>query len=758
MPLRHKYQGPLQGLLLSLTGLWSFGCSPSAELLVNEQNAESHGETASASKPLMPDELRAAYIATKQAEGGEHYRAGHHADGAATFVHAAQRFHARLDGVELRLAPMAEQSWNLSLRTVGLGCANHPVPTLDAGVVTALSNRVDIQRENVHEWYVNGPLGLEQGFMLQQAPGCSGTKVVAIDVAGSLTPKLEDHDGDGKTKALAFVDATGAAVARYTDLYVKDTTGKHLPAWMDVADGRITLHIDDAGAAYPLEIDPLVTIQEIKLIAADGATGDELGTAASLSGDTALVGAWRDTIGTNTDQGSAYVFVRNGSAWTQQAKLTASDGALGDQFGTSVSVSGDTAIVGAYNDDDKGMNSGSAYIFVKPVTGWATTSAFHAKLTASDGAAGNQFGSTVSLSGDTALVGAYNDDDKGPSSGSAYIFVKPVSGWATTSTYNAKLTASDGAAGDLFGTSISLSGDMALIGACNDDDKGMDSGSAYIFVKPMTGWATTSTFAAKLTAGDGAMGDQFGTSVSLSGDTALVGAWQHDVGANSNQGAAYVFVRNGMLWTEQQQLTAIGGTGSDYLGSAVALSGDIAVVASSDGNQGQGFVKCVLSHGYDVDPATKAYCQRRCDGRLFWRFGRVRCEYRPRGSGPLRLWRKCSTRFGICVHSRVGRRRLCKLGRVCDGFLRRWRLLRQRLRRRHRRRLPGMQHGGWRTGEWDLCSGRGKHRMPRSRSWRLRRRRNVRWQIEYVSRGRSGRSSHRMPRSHSWRLRRRRNV
>ena len=116
--------------------------------------------------------------------------------------------------------------------------------------------------------------------------------------------------------------------------------------------------------------------------------------------------------------GSAYIFKRDGTSWSQQQKLTASDGAAGDDFGRSVSISGDYAIIGAYGDDDKGTNSGSAYIFKWNGTGWVQQQ----KLTASDGAANDWFGHSVSISGDYAIIGADDDDDKGSSSGSAYIF------------------------------------------------------------------------------------------------------------------------------------------------------------------------------------------------------------------------------------------------------------------------------------------------------------------------------------------------
>ena len=210
--------------------------------------------------------------------------------------------------------------------------------------------------------------------------------------------------------------------------------------------------------------------ESAKLLASDGAAGDVFGFEVAVSGDTAVVGAFRDD-DKGTESGSAYVFVRSGTTWTQQAKLLASDGAAGDEFGFSVAVSGDTAVVGAFRDDDKGTESGSAYVFVRSGTTWTQ----QAKLLASDGRLFDIFGISIAVSGDTVVVGASFDDDNGSASGSAYVFARSGTTW----TQQAKLLASDGAFFDTFGTSVAVSGDTAVVGAFRDDDKGTDSGSAW---------------------------------------------------------------------------------------------------------------------------------------------------------------------------------------------------------------------------------------------------------------------------------------
>ncbi len=271
--------------------------------------------------------------------------------------------------------------------------------------------------------------------------------------------------------------------------------------------------------------------------------------------------------GKSSYSGSAYIFTQSGGVWTEQQKLTASDGAAYDYFGWYVSISGDLAIVGAQGDDDNGSNSGSAYIFTQSGGVWSQTQ----KLIASDGAAGDNFGCSVSISGDVAIVGAYNDDDNGSSSGSAYIFTQSGGVWSQTQ----KLIASDGAADDFFGHSVSISGDVAILSAYRDSDNGSGSGSAYIFTQSGGVW----TEQQKLTASDGALGDNFGYSVSISGDVAIVGAiYDNDNGSGS--GSAYIFTQSGGVWTEQQKLTASDGAVNDWFGYSVSVSGDAAIVGA----------------------------------------------------------------------------------------------------------------------------------------------------------------------------------
>jgi len=229
----------------------------------------------------------------------------------------------------------------------------------------------------------------------------------------------------------------------------------------------------DAGSAFVFRFDGSSWNQEAKLIANDGEADDLFATSISISVDVAIVGVPYDSNENGTNAGSAYIFRFDGSNWNQEAKLLASDGQANDYFGISVSVDEGAAVVGSRLDDDNGTDSGSAYVFRFNGTNWNQ----EAKLLADDGAANDLFGTSISISIDVAIVGAVYDDDKGTNSGSAYIFRFDGTNW----NQQAKLLAADGAADDTFGGGVSLDGDMAIVGVRFDDDKGENSGSAYIF-------------------------------------------------------------------------------------------------------------------------------------------------------------------------------------------------------------------------------------------------------------------------------------
>ena len=303
--------------------------------------------------------------------------------------------------------------------------------------------------------------------------------------------------------------------------------------------------------------------QLFKLLPNDGAAGDYFASSVGISGETAIVGAYSND--DNGDfSGSAYLF--DTATGEQIAKLLPDDGAEGDFFGISVAVSGATAIVGAYTNDDNGTNSGAAYLFD------ATTGAQIAKLLPNDGATDDFFGISVAISGTTAIVGADGVDDNGSVSGAAYLFD------TTTGQQIAKLLPDDGAAYDHFGISVAISGATAIVGANQDDDNGDFSGSAYLFD------TATGRQIFKLLPDDGAAFDWFGVSVAISGATCIVGARNHDDNG-TNSGAAYLF--EATSGRPIAKLLANDGAAFDWFGQSVAVSGATAIVgALFDGDNG----------------------------------------------------------------------------------------------------------------------------------------------------------------------------
>ncbi|TDB59130.1 FG-GAP repeat protein [Arundinibacter roseus] len=332
-----------------------------------------------------------------------------------------------------------------------------------------------------------------------------------------------------------------------------------------------TFFFFDGANWVPLASTTSSNLAPIDRLASDGIIRDYFGQSVSISENYALVGAFADDVVSNQDQGSAYVFARSGSSWTQQAKLFATDGAVSDQFGTSVSNSGDFVLVGSPLANVGGNpDRGAAYVFMRSGNSWNQL----AKLTASDGAAYDRFGQSVAISGSYALVGSPADGiGTNLSQGSAYVFALAGLGWIQVT----KLTASDGSANDFFGRNVAISGDYALVGSSADDiGANADQGSAYVFARSGGSWIQQ----AKLTAADGGPNDAFGRSVSLSGNYALIGAPGDIVGTNLGQGSAYVFVRSGSSWTQQAKLIAEDGAPNDQFGSSVAIFGDYALVGS----------------------------------------------------------------------------------------------------------------------------------------------------------------------------------
>ena len=323
------------------------------------------------------------------------------------------------------------------------------------------------------------------------------------------------------------------------------------------------------GAAYIAVFDKGNWREQVKLVAADLAAENWFGFSVSISEGTAIIGAPLHSLGDVKWTGAAYIFERQGKKeWKEKAKLVAEDAVEKAEFGHSVAISGDTAIVGAYLDPHDGKNkAGSAYIFVSERGEWEQ----QAKLTPDDADDGKNFGKSVAIHKHTAIVGAHLDNHSGSKAGSAYIFVRDGNNW----TQQAKLTASDAAARDEFGISVGISGSTAIVGSPFDDDAGGKSGSAYIFGNNGGVW----TERAKLTAADAAAGDEFGKAVAIDANRAIIGARLHD-GRKPDSGAVYAFSRVAGAWVEQSKTIHKKDAEADEFGNAVAISEDFAIIGA----------------------------------------------------------------------------------------------------------------------------------------------------------------------------------
>ena len=442
-----------------------------------------------------------------------------------------------------------------------------------------------------------------------------------------------------------------------------DADGRELEAGFEVTDGGLCLSIDERGARYPLTIDPLA--QQAYLKASNTDAEDHFGHSVSVSGDTVVVGApHEDSNATGVDgdpsnndsdaAGAAYVFVRNGDTWIQQAYLKASNtepsgGSPGDEFGCAVALSGETVVVGAFGEDSAawGVNndqsnnglqdSGAAYVFVRDGTTWSQ----QAYVKAPEGA--YRLGETVaisgdrlvvgglanrfhvyvrngtqwsveasitefgagqcSLSGDTLVIGCPFEGNGGAGSGAADVYVRNGSSWPQTVSLKAPTPQPQ----DHFGEAIAVSGDTIVVGAPDEDSKAAGvngdesddslsgAGAAYVFVRSGTTWSQQ----AYLKASNPGTNDAFGSSVAITGDTIVIGALGEDssgIGVDGivdnaapSSGAAYVFGRKGTTWVQQAYLKASNTTAQDRFGSCVGASdGTIVVGARAEGSSALG--------------------------------------------------------------------------------------------------------------------------------------------------------------------------
>ncbi len=545
-------------------------------------------------------------------------------DGGYLLHNPGQGWHTRIDDHGASTVPAAGGwTWGLQLRSYGFA-GNESLVVEPASLATDGARMARNWDATLQEWYLNDARGLEHGFTVLQRPPCGeaqrGPLTLTLAVDGTLAP---DVDGDGR--GVHFLDGTGAVALTYSGLTAFDADGRELAARIERTGDLLHLCVEEDGARYPLTVDPIA--QQAYLKASNPGSFDEFGRVIAVSDDTVVVGAeleFSNATGVNGDQannslqnaGAAYVFVRTGGTWSQQAYLKASNTGALDQFGRAVAISGDTIVVGAWLEDssavgvngsqadNSALSSGAAYVFVRNGTTWSQ----QAYLKASNTGANDWFGISVAIAGDGIVVGAYKEASNATGvngnqlsnslsgSGAAYVFVRSGTTW----TQQAYLKASTSDVDDFFGQSVAISGDTIAVGGTGEDsnatgvngDENDDSlnrvGAAWVFARSGTTWTQQAYLKPSAVQSNF---EDFGQSVSVSGDTVVVGAPNEDSNATGvdgdddnngavNSGAAYVYVRNGATWSQQAYLKASNTGDGDAFGNAVAVSGNAIVVGA----------------------------------------------------------------------------------------------------------------------------------------------------------------------------------
>ena len=539
-------------------------------------------------------------------------------DGQWQATNPGQRWTTTFDGRGF-LATPKEASWTWGLRLESYGFGSNQQPVSGTPEIKVAGQRLSYHWQGgLEEWFVNDGRGLEHGFIVADRPaGALEGEPLAFTIGtmGSLKPSISSDQ-----LTVHFRDKAGAPVLNYSGLKVWDAECTILKSWFERGnDGQFRIAVEEAGARYPITIDPIA--QQAYLKASNTGASDSFGFAVSVSGDTVVVGASGEdssTTGVNStpdegaaDSGAAYVFIRSGTVWSQQAYLKASNTGGSDFFGRAVNVSGNTVVVGAWQEDSSstGVNSfpnegasnaGAAYVFVRSGTTWSQ----QAYLKAGNTGLADLFGYSVAVSGDTVVVGAPYEDsnttgvnstpnESAAQAGAAYVFTRSGTVWSQ----QAYLKASNSGSSDQFGNSVDVSGDAIAIGAPHEDsittgvnstpdNSASNAGAAYVFTRGGTTW----TQQAYLKASNTGANDEFGWSVALSSDTMVAGAryeGSNTTGVNSTPnesaaqaGAAYVFTRAGTVWSQQAYLKASNTGATDQFGTSVAVAEDTLVIGA----------------------------------------------------------------------------------------------------------------------------------------------------------------------------------
>ena len=533
-------------------------------------------------------------------------------------AHGQDRFSAHVAGTELELSAAGLRATHtggggeIRLRTSAWGREGtllplEPTPPLRATCQAQRAPRRDgscaglleLEHPGLTERWSTTTAGVEQAWELRERPAGQGLVELEVEIDGATQITLDD-DGLG----LRLMDDTGGAW-RYAGLRAWDAQGQPLPALLEAADTILRVVLDDAGARYPITVDPTLT-EDSKITASDGGYQDSLGFSVSSAGDVdgdgyddVIIGAYQDDAGAYR-AGSAYLFHGHsgGIDTSRETKLIASDGADSDAYGFAVAGAGDVngdgyddVIIGAYAADDRGSSSGSAYVYLGSSVGIDASTEL--ELVASDGTADSYFSYSLSRAGDVdgdgyddVILGSNGHDSAGSNAGAAYLFLGGSGGIDAAS--EALIQASDADVSDGFGRAVSGAADLngdgygdLVVGAPFEDSGGSNAGAIYVYLGFSGGFDASSEI--KLTASDGNLSDQLGYAVAMTGDTDgdgfddLIAGAPFDDDRGSASGAAYVYygAATGIDLAREEKLVPSDGAATDYFGFSVAGAGDI---------------------------------------------------------------------------------------------------------------------------------------------------------------------------------------
>jgi hypothetical protein len=548
---------------LVVAGLFAVGDPPRAP--------RTSVEDGSVAALTAPPGLRAAYIATRQAEGARdpHYAFRADPSGATFSAQTAGGLRAAVASDGVGWAPQ-DAPWRAHLAAVRYGCSGElaEVDRSSPPALDATPNRVGVQvyagNAALEEWYVNGPLGLDQGWTLRDS-ACAGDDT-ELEVAVRGLEPAEASQGPG----IDLRDAAGTTRLHYSDLSARDADGKALASSMEVADGRIVVHVQTRGARFPVVIDPLTWPSPKVLQVTTLASNSYFGSSIAVSGNTAIIGASQATSGDGTPHGGViyYYSFSTTTGWTLQQTIQPPAASNMGQFGIQIAVSGSVMAVATFISSFQG----GVYVYTLSGNVWSVTGSV---LTAPDGGSGDGFGANgaLAVSGTTVFVGA-------SSLNAAYVFNQSGGTWADPPSQ--ELTSGDSTA-QAFGGSLAVSGNTLIVGAFNSTGSlGQGSGAAYAFTLSGSTWTKTATLLPPGNDLGTNSGLGAGTSVAIAGSTVFVGAPYAPVGNVDTIGAVYVYTQSGTTFGAPSKVSATDVPVNGGFGNSIAASGPNLVVGTQN--------------------------------------------------------------------------------------------------------------------------------------------------------------------------------